>query len=164
MYALKVQTNKNDIKSLEDKMKEKGEDEHDDVLQLLLFNSYTIFCKYSSKVNTKLEKTQFGNAKLVPSSTNTTEPFSSNTPITSHMMPPTSRDDRLRYSPRSERAVADELGSPPPLNFAVSLEQLREIFQTSSSATIQELGPLPSATSTLNDLWRQKEFVASMGR
>ncbi|KAK9722231.1 hypothetical protein QE152_g19763 [Popillia japonica] len=49
MYALKVQTNKNDIKSLEDKMKEKGEDEHDDVLQLLLFNSYTIFCKYSSK-------------------------------------------------------------------------------------------------------------------
>ncbi|KAK9722224.1 hypothetical protein QE152_g19764 [Popillia japonica] len=78
------------------------------------------------------------------------------------MMPPTSRDDRLRYSPRSERAVADELGSPPPLNFAVSLEQLREIFQTSSSATIQELGPLPSATSTLNDLWRQKEFVASM--
>lgn len=99
------------------------------------------------------------------SSASTSVPSSSSTPSSSRMVPANSRDDRLRYSPRTERTVADELGSPPLPNFSLnSFEQLREILQTSSRATLNELGPLPSAMNTLNDLSRQKEFVASMER
>ncbi|KAK9680985.1 hypothetical protein QE152_g38672 [Popillia japonica] len=97
--------------------------------------------------------------------TETSTPTNTNeTSTPSSSMPSTSRDDRLRHSPRTERAAANELESPPSIEFAISLKQLRELLQDSSRATLRELGPLPSASHALNDLSRQKEFIPAMER
>ncbi|KAK9675292.1 hypothetical protein QE152_g40474 [Popillia japonica] len=102
------------------------------------------------------------------SSASTSVPSSSSTPSLSRMVPANSRDDRLSLNSfeqlreilqTSSRATLNELGPLPS-----AMNTLNDLSRQKEFATLNELGPLPSAMNTLNDLSRQKEFVASMER